>query len=668
VRWRVGIDGFRPLRADAIAVASESMHVISLQRIEISAAVITVALAYFVAEPLAPVLDRLLAWTRRLAYRPRLAMLAIGVGVFAGCAAIGTLQPPIPRIHDEFSYLLGSDTFAAGRLTNPTPPLWQHFETLHELMVPTYASKYPPMQAIFLAAGQALTGRPIVGAWLSAVLACVLLLWALRAWVAPVPALVTTILVALRFGIYGYWSQSFWGGFVAFIGGCLLFGGIRRLYGPASAPPGKATDVSTAAVAAVAIGLGLVLLANSRPYEGLLASICAAVVLFAWLFSRPAAHAGPHLAGDWPPPALARAIVAGVVIAILALAAGSMLHYNRMITGSRWTMPYQAYERQYAIAPPYLFARPYAIPVYRHPAMARQYFDWLVNRYDAQHTFPGLAFWEAQKTREVWGFYWGAWLSFPVLLLVWIERRRWLCTGQVGCWLILPLLGSIPASSPAVHTVLAAIASVAIPLSVAISITALARGRWQQIALATVGVMTAAIYTEVFGFAHYAAPVGILVFVLLAAVLERIARWRSHGPASVGGHAGLLVVAALVIMSAALLALRIAGRPLHLRLERDVVDSNIYGVADWADRRQALLTQLRAQSEPQLVIVHYSARHDPGQEWVYNRADLAHAKVIWARDMGASENLKLMAAFPGREVHWLAPDSGEWRLLARGRP
>ena len=104
---------------------------------------------------------------------------------FAVAVSVGRDWPVAPQVHDEMSYLLGADTFAHGRLSNPTPPLWEHFETFHELMRPTYASKYLPAQALVLAAGQVLTGYPIVGVWISSALMCAALAWMLLAWVRP---------------------------------------------------------------------------------------------------------------------------------------------------------------------------------------------------------------------------------------------------------------------------------------------------------------------------------------------------------------------------------------------------------------------------------------------------------------------------------------------------
>ena len=84
----------------------------------------------------------LVGWIRQVAGKQRLVVIAVGCTTFLGCMAVaGVLHEPVPRVHDEFSYLLMSETFASGHVVNPSPPLPQFFDTFHVLIHPVYASK-----------------------------------------------------------------------------------------------------------------------------------------------------------------------------------------------------------------------------------------------------------------------------------------------------------------------------------------------------------------------------------------------------------------------------------------------------------------------------------------------------------------------------------------------
>ena len=56
------------------------------------------------------------------------------------------------------------------------------------------------------------------------------------------------------------------------------------------------------------------------------------------------------------------------------------------------------------------------------------------------------------------------------------------------------------------------------------------------------------------------------------------------------------------------------------------------------------------------MIVRYAPSHNIHAEWVYNRADIDHSDVVWAREMSDEQNRELLDYYRGRKVWLLDPD------------
>ncbi len=83
----------------------------------------------------------------------------------------------------------------------------------------------------------------------------------------------------------------------------------------------------------------------------------------------------------------------------------------------------------------------------------------------------------------------------------------------------------------------------------------------------------------------------------------------------------------------------------------------------WSSQRARILADLNQGGERHLVIVRYSSEHNSEQEWVNNAADIDGANVVWAREMDAAEDLKLLMYFNDRRVWLLEADLETPKLI-----
>src|SRR5664279_91975 len=301
----------------------------------------------------------------QLARRRGLAVVVVGLTALLLRLAILPVCPvPRPFAPNDFSNLLAADTFASGRLTNPTPAMWAHFESIHITMKPTYMSMYFPGQGLVLAAARVLLGSPWFGILITSALMCAAICWMLQAWLPPAWALLGGMLAVLRIGLFSYWINTYTGaGSIAALGGALVLGALPRFL--------KTPQLRYM----VLMALGSILLASTRPYEGLLLCLPVAAVLGHWLFFRKKR------------PAAAVLLRLSAAPLALVLAAGAWMgYYNYRAFGSPLTLPYTVSRNTYAMAPYFVWQSPRPEPVYRHQVMRHFYYGFELASFESFRT------------------------------------------------------------------------------------------------------------------------------------------------------------------------------------------------------------------------------------------------------------------------------------------
>ena len=112
---------------------------------------------------------------------------------------------------------------------------------------------------------------------------CAAITWMLRGFVPSRWALFGGMLVLAQIGLLSYWSQSYWGGALAAIGGALVFGALPRIV----RRPARLPSALAACPFGRCLASGLLVLANTRPFEGALVSLArGGAAPVAWLRSR----------------------------------------------------------------------------------------------------------------------------------------------------------------------------------------------------------------------------------------------------------------------------------------------------------------------------------------------------------------------------------------------
>jgi hypothetical protein len=354
-----------------------------------------------------------------------LVVICLGLtAALARLALLPVLPVPTPLLHDEFSYLLAADTFAHGRLTNPTHPMWVFFDTFHVLQHPTYASKYPPGPGAAMALGERL-GDPWIGVLLSMAGMVMAVTWMLQGWVPPCWALLGGVLVLLRLGLCNPWFDNYYDTSLAVIGAALVLGAFPRIL------------KSRGLLDGLVFGTGAVVLACTRTFEGFV--FCVPIVIALAVMSKRTFDRK------------ARSLLVPAVAALLVLVAGLtfLAYYNARVTGNALEFPWSLYQRNYFNYSAFFWQKPGPALSYSNPQ-----FEEFFNHY--QRGPNSKVSWKKRLAGTFWAWWYaypGPFLTIPLVMTprLWKDRRMgvpWIVCGVCALSLLSVVWFQPPYAAP----------------------------------------------------------------------------------------------------------------------------------------------------------------------------------------------------------------------------
>ena len=607
-----------------------------LQELELFLTLVSLLLAFLAPRLSKPLFRLAMDRLRKLAMLPRCSLLLAGLlPLLLRLALLPWIPVPQPQIQEEFSYLLGADTFTRGSLANPPHPMAFFFDNIQLIQTPYYASARPPGQTLFLWIGEAVFRLPWLGVCLSVCLMCAAFLWMLRAWTRPTWALLGSILFAIRFGVFTYWINSYWGGAAIALGGALVLGALPRIL--------KNQRILDAFLYA----LGCCLLASTRPYEGLAYVLPTAILLIVWLARSPDRAALRKRSVH---------ILLPVLASILALLAW-FAYYDFRTTGNILETAYGLWRKQQGVVPGFWWQSLRKAPVYYSPQVRQFNAVWEVAIYRGLHRSPfALISAMAWRLIQFLQLYVRPLLLLPLFTGA-LGGKPWNAGGDEhkarrsllhnGLWFACGLLAVLLGHSLVITAVFLAWGGFllirfrgreGVELSWGLPILLLLAGSLCAI-LTTFSMPTY--------YAHFTAP----AFVLIALGLRSLAAWRRQK------GIGQAIVVNLSISCCLMFLVSAAFSVFHIRVLHES-PFNWSAYENELKDRAAAEQFLKSRPGKQLAIVRYGPRHDVLKEWVWNLADIDAQKVVWARDSKPEWDKQLIKYYFGRSVWLVQPDSG----------